>query len=293
MRFGILAYGPRTTIHREATLAALTICAYAPAQSEIIVLTDRPAMYRWLGSSITIDSVRPETLRAWRGPLDDKFRPKLEAVRQLAATSRVDVALVDADTLTRRDLTPFADRLAAGAVMMHRREYQLAAPPRRNDRHLAREVVGRSWQGIAPDRATASMWNSGVIASSHRWRGIFDRALAVFDELRPVTRYFAVDQLACSIVFPTFAPIEEAAGWFDHYWANRPWFDRAAERFLSGALLEGLTPERAVERARQRPIVGALDGRPRGWSARFRHFVSAAEPAEEAVPESMDVDERT
>ena len=86
------------------------------------------------------------------------------------------------------------------------------------------------------------MWNAGIVASSRRHAGIFDRTLAVFDEIRPVTRYFAVDQLACSIVLAAYAPIEEAAPWFDHYWGNRPWFGRAIERFLSRALLEGLTP---------------------------------------------------
>src|SRR5207244_887336 len=109
--------------------------------------------------------------------------------------------LVDTDTMARCDLTPLADRLSSGAVLMHRREYLLASPPRKNDRHLAREILGRAWHGITPDPATASMWNSGVIATSHQHTGIFDNALAIFDEMRPVTRYFAVDQLACSIAF--------------------------------------------------------------------------------------------
>ncbi len=199
IRFGLLAYGPSVRTHREATLAVLTIQLHAPPDSEMVVVTDHPEMYRWLGDSITIDRLSPTTLRAWRGPFDDTFRPKLETARQLASGSRVDVALVDTDTMARRDLTPLADRLTAGAVLMHRREYLLASPPQKNDRHLAREILGRSWQGITPDPATASMWNSGVLASSHTHAGIFDVALAVFDEIRPVSRYFAVDQLACSM----------------------------------------------------------------------------------------------
>ena len=117
-------------------------------------------------------------------------------------------------------------------------------------------------------------------------RGIFDRTLAVFDEIRPVTRYFAVDQLACSIVLAAYAPIEEAAPWFDHYWANRPWFNRAIERFLSRALLEGLTPLDAGDRLKKQPIVGPLDGRAPWWLARLRRIISPAVPDDDDIPES-------
>ena len=128
-----------------------------------------------------------------------------------------------------------------------------------------------------------AMWNAGVVASSRRHDGIFDHTLAVFDEIRPITRYFAVDQLACSIVLAAYAPIEEAAPWFDHYWANRPWFHRAAERFLSRALLEGLTPGQAADRLKREPIVGPLDARVPWWLARLRGLISPTAPDENDV----------
>jgi hypothetical protein len=283
-RFGVLAYGPRGGLHREAAVALLTLQAYAPPGSEIVLLTDRPDHYRWFGNSITIDRLTPATVRTWRGPLDDQFRPSLEALRRLAEDSAADVVLADTDTMARGDLTPLAERLRAGAVFMHHREYALGAPPRKGDRSLAYEIVGRSWRGITPDR-TASMWNAGVVASSRRHTGIFDRTLAVFDEIRPVTRYFAVDQLACSIVLAAYAPIEEAAPWFDHYWGNRPWFGRAVERFLSRALLEGLTPAAASDRLKTQPIVGALDGRGPWWLTRLRRLLGTAVPDDDNIPE--------
>jgi hypothetical protein len=286
-RYGVLAYGPRGALHREAAVALLTLQAYAPSESEIVLLTDRPDHYRWFGNSITIDRLTPATVRAWRGPLDDQFRPSLEALRRLAADSAADVVLADTDTMARRDLTPLAQRLADGAVIMYRREYSLAAPPRKGDKSLARESVGRTRRGITPD-GTASMWNAGIVGSSRRHAGIFDRTLAVFDDLRPVTRYFAVDQLACSIVLAAYAPIEEAAPWFDHYWGNRPWFGRATERFLSRALLEGLTPGAASDRLKKEPIVGALDARSAWWLTRLRKLVSPAEPHDDTVPEFVD-----
>jgi hypothetical protein len=278
-RFGLLAYGSSGRFHREAAVALLTIQAHAPAASELVVLTDHPRLYRWFGSSITVDPLTSATLTEWRGPHNDRFRPKIEALRRLAADSTADVVLVDTDTMARRDLTLFTDRLAAGAVFLHQREYGLAAPPRKGDRSLTREILGKSWQGIAADR-DSSMWNGGVVASSRRHRGIFDRTLAAFDEMRLATRHFAVEQLAYSIVFPAYSPIDAAAPWFDHYWdwATRNRFDRAIERFLSLARLGDLTPAEAGEDLRQRPIVVPLERRAPWWAKPLRKLVSRQDP---------------
>lgn len=281
-RFGLLAWGSSGRLHRDAVVALLTVQAHLPAGSEVVVLTDHPKLYRWFGSSLIVDAVGEATLADWRGPSEDRFRPKIEALRRLA-DSTADVALVDADTMARRDLTPFANRLAEGALLLHRREYPLAAPPRKGDRSLTHEILGRTWQGIAPD-ASASMWNGGVIASSRRHRGVFDRTLAVFDEMRGASGHFAVEQLAYSIVFPAYGPLEEAAPWFDHYWANRPWFDRAVERFLSRTLVEGLTPAEAAGLLRRAPIVGPLDGRMPWWKARLRRLMAVESDDDDISP---------
>ncbi|MGB7219327.1 MAG: hypothetical protein WBD07_11010 [Vicinamibacterales bacterium] len=278
-RFGVLAYGPKGRFHREAAVALLTIQAHAPAGSELVVLTDHPRLYQWFGNSITVDRLTPATLAEWRGPHDDRFRPKIEALRRLAADATADVVLVDTDTMARRDLTPLTDRLADGAVFLYRREYGLAAPPRKGDRSLAREIAGRTWQGIlaGPD---AAMWNGGIVASSRRHRGIFDRTLAAFDDMRVATRHFAVEQLAYSIVFPAYGSIETAAPWFDHYWdsTSRDRFDRAIERFLSLAALGGVTPADARDFLRLRPIVGPLDARAPWWAKPLRKLVSGTDP---------------
>ncbi len=278
-RFGLLAYGSSGRFHREAAVALLTLQAHAPAPKELVVLTDHPQLYRWFGSSIIVDRLTPAILTQWRGPQNDRFRPKIEGLRRLAADAAADVVLLDTDTMARHDLTPFTDRLAAGAVFLHRREYGLAAPPRKGDRSLKREIVGRSWEGVAADRDSA-MWNGGVVASSRRHRGIFDRTLAAFDEMRLATRHFAVEQLAYSIVFPAYGSIEAAAPWFDHYWdwTNRDRFDRAIERFLSLARLSGLTPAEASDQLRQRPIVVPLGPRAPWWAKPLRKLASRRDP---------------
>ena len=278
-RFGLLAYGSSGRLHRAAQAALLTVQAHAPrggiTPPDLVVLTDRPSLYRWFGSGLTIDRLTDRVLTEWRGPRGDRYRPKIEALRQLSRDEAADVVLIDADTMARRDLTPFADRLANGGLFLHLREYALAAPPRKGDRSLTGEILGRAWQGITPDDR-AAMWNGGVIGASKRHRGIFDRTLAVFDEMRVASTHFAVEQLAYSIVFPAYGEVEEAAPWFDHYWANRTFFDRAIARFLSRATMEGLTAPDAADRLRAQPIEGPLDGRVPWWKARLRRLVSAS-----------------
>src|SRR5205823_6715227 len=117
--------------------------------------------------AVTIDRLTPEILTEWQGPAGDRYRPKIETLRRLAADRAAHVVLVDTDTMARRDLTTMAGRLAAGALLLHRREYALSAPPRKGDRSLTHEILGRSWQGITPG-ADAAMWNGGIIASSRR-----------------------------------------------------------------------------------------------------------------------------
>jgi hypothetical protein len=263
VRFGVLAYGPDRRLHREATVALLTLREFAPPDAAVVVLTDRPDMYRWIDRHVTVDAISAGVIAAWRGATDDRFRPKIEALRQLTRDASHAV-LVDTDTMARLPLAPLVDHLGSGGFLLYEREYRIAAPPRRGDRCLQREIVGRRWDGLAADEDTW-MWNGGVIGVSGVHAGVADRALAVFDHMRPASRHFALEQLAYSIVFPAYGPVRAADDSFIHYWANRAWFDRRIERFLSAALIEGLTPAAAGARLRQTPLDGARDGRPRSW----------------------------
>jgi hypothetical protein len=271
VRFGVLAYGPDLRRHLEATVAVLTLREFAPPDASVVVLTDQPGRYRWLAGDVTIEPVGVDTIAAWRGPTDDRFRPKIEALRCLGGDA-AHAVLVDTDTMARADLTPLVDHLDTGGFLLYEREYQIAAPPRRGDRCLRDDIVGRHWNGILADERSW-MWNGGVIGISGRHQGVADRALAVFDEMRAASRHFALEQLAYSIVFPAYGPVREAVDRFVHYWANRAWFDRRIARYLSATLIEGLSPRQAGARLRARPIEGPLDGRRPKWQKPVMRFL--------------------
>jgi hypothetical protein len=276
-RWGVLAYGPPPRRHTEAHGAILSAMAHAPANVEFVVLTDRPERYQWLQDSVTIQHLDPAVLRRWRGPTDDPYRPKIEALRWLAADGAADVVLVDTDTLARRGLAPMLQRLEQGSFLLHAREYRLAAAPRRGDRMLKHEILHRSWNGITPGPET-SMWNGGVIGCPRPRLEALDETLAVFDRMRPASRHFAVEQLAYSVVFEARGTVEEASPWIDHYWANRDYFSRAIEDELTALRMTGSTPREVAARWREHPISGPLDGRPTGWrkiARRLGKFIGA------------------
>jgi len=263
-RWGVLAYGSKPRRHSEAHGAILSAMAHAPPGVEFHVLTDQPDRYRWLRDSVTIEHLSATTLRTWRGPTQDRYRPKIETLRLLARAGGGHVVLVDTDTLARRDLESMLERLDRGVFLLHEREYELATAPRRGDRTLKDEIVGRTWSGVAAGPRTA-MWNGGVIGCPAAQLAVLDEVVQVFDSMRPASRHFAIEQLAYSVVFAARGTIEEAAPWVDHYWANRPFFSRAIEHDLATQLLSGLKPAEVAARWRDYPIQGPLDGRPVGW----------------------------
>jgi hypothetical protein len=283
-RFGVLAYGSLDRLHEESYAALLTIQAYAPSGSRFVVMTDQPERYRWFEDSVTIESLSAARLREWRGPTDDRYRPKIEALRLLARERDAHVVLADADTLARRDLTPLVTRLDQAALFLHRREYLLSAPPHRGDRALRHEILGRTWDGITPTARTA-MWNGGIVAAGRVHAGVFDRVAEVFDRMRLASCHFAIEQLAYSVVFEAYGTIEEAAPWFDHYWANRMFFGRAIERQLLAVFMKRMTLRDAVDWMRAYPITGPLDGRPTRWqrvaAGLLRHAAGARKRLDE------------
>ncbi len=272
LRFGLLAYGSSARLHREAAVAMLTLQAHLPGGAEIVLFTDRPWMYRWFGAGIVVEELGAAALREWRGPTDDRFRPKIETLRRLASDGEADVVLVDADTMAREPLTSLTEHLASGGLVLHKREYLVAEVKRKGDRKLPHEILGRAWGGVLAGQDTW-MWNGGVVGSSKQHRGVFDAVLLAFDQMRAVSGHFALEQLAYSIVFPAYGSVVEADRWFAHYWANRAAFDRSIEKFLSRALLEQLDPQSAAERLHRSPIMGAMDARLPWWTRRLQRLL--------------------
>lgn len=252
-RYVTLAYGTADGVYRQASMLLLSLLAYAPEPRELLVVTDHPHRFAWFEDVVRTHKVTREQLVQWQGPNPFSMRVKLEAAR---ATAPPDGALVllDADTLATVELSQMVGALAAGAIFMHKREFELGSSRRRGNRELWRKLQGRSFAGwsFRPDDA---MWNSGVIALRATDVPLLDEALKLYDALGASgIRHFATEQLVVGLVLGRTGRLRPASPWFTHYWGNKPQLDRVIEERLSRIHRAQVTPAAAAAMLCLEPI---------------------------------------
>ena len=259
-RFVTLAYGHTPSIYRQSLMLLVSLVAHAAAPYELVVATDRPECYVWFGTRVEIEYLDRGRLDAWCGSEPFSMRQKLELLRAVWP-SRGAVALLDADVLAVRDVTPFVRQLHEGTIFMHRREYVLSESPRAGNRRL--------WSALQAARLSVSptaedaMWNSGVIALPAVDRAAVEQALALYDECGAAgIRHFATEQLVESLAFARTGRLHAAEPWFVHYWGNKDGYDAEIARRLSEAFIEGMSVKEAADAYRRRSIDLPAEVRP-------------------------------
>jgi hypothetical protein len=151
-----------------------------------------------------------------------------------------------------KPLGPFVDRLRAGDLFMHKKEYVLSQSRRSGNRRL--------WSALRRTkqfefRSDDAMWNSGILAIPTADRGLLDRAIDLYDRLGSEgLRHFATEQLVEGVMFGRTGRLRAAEEWFVHYWGNKRGYDAEIARRLADAFIEGLTVREAAARYRERPI---------------------------------------
>jgi hypothetical protein len=248
-RYITLAYGDAPAIYRQSLMLLVSLAAYAPEPSEVVVVTDRPDRFVWFGTRIEIEYLDAGRLARWQGPNPFSMRHKLELARASMVSGRQEVVLLDADVLARRPLGPFVERLRAGDLFMHKREYVLSETRRVGNRKLWRELKKRGF------RDDDGMWNSGVLAIPSADRELLDASLNMYDELgADGVRHFATEQLVEGVVLGRTGRLKAAEGWFIHYWGNKSGYDAEISRFLADAFIDGISVKDAAARYRENPI---------------------------------------
>jgi hypothetical protein len=260
VRYVTLAYGDAPGVYRQSLMLLLSLVAHAPEPYELVVATDRPECYVWFGTRVEIEYLDFARLTAWRGPSPFSMRQKLELARAATPTAESGLTqvppaatvLLDADVLAVAPLQSFVDRLHAGDLFMHKREYVLSASRRSGNRALW-TALRRS--KVFEFKADDAMWNSGVLGVPTADRALLDRSIDLYDRLGAEgLRHFATEQLVEGIVFGRTGRLGPAEDWFVHYWGNKPGYDAEIARRLADAFIEGLTVKEAAARYRDRPI---------------------------------------
>lgn len=270
VRYAVLAYGSQNSIHRQASMLVLSLLAHAPQPREIVVITDRPDRYAWFADVLRIRVLVPGELQTWRGEHQFSMRQKIVAARQVMPREGA-LALLDADTLAKADLQPFADGLAAGNLFMHKREFDLSASQRSGNRRLWEQLHEKTF-GRWQFRGDDAMWNSGVLALPAASAGLLDDALALYDAMAAAgIRHFATEQLVVGLVLSRTGRLRSAEQWFTHYWGNKEKFDAEITRRLDEAHRRHLTPAATAAALRGSPIDLPSESRP-GRVAKLRRW---------------------
>ena len=260
VRYVTLAYGDAPGVYRQSLMLLLSLVSHAPEPYELVVATDRPECYVWFGTRVEIEYLDFARLTAWRGPSPFSMRQKLELARAATPTpesglSRVPpiaTVLLDADVLAVKPLGGFVDRLRAGDLFMHKKEYVLAESRRAGNRRLWTTLQASTQFAFRQDDA---MWNSGVLAVPTGDRPLLDQSIDLYDRLGAAgLRHFATEQLVEGVIFGRTGRLHAAEHWFTHYWGNKPGYDAEIARRLADAFIEGLTVKEAAARYRDRPV---------------------------------------
>ena len=252
-RYVTLAYGDRADVYAQATMLLVSLVAYTPPESELVVVTSRPERFTWFGDAIRVNAVDDRQIEAWRGPRPFSMRVKLEAIGAHWPGDGA-IALIDADVVATELLDSFHERLQAGDAFMHKHEYDFGRSNRRGNRQLWDQLRGRTF-GDWEVRAGDAMWNSGVLAAPAGDRALFERMLQFYDALGDAgVRHFATEQLVEGVVLGRTGRLHPAAQWFTHYWGNKAAYAAAIEARLDEARAQGLTVQECAARLRERPI---------------------------------------
>lgn len=261
VRYVTLAYGDAPEIYRQSVMLLVSLVAYAPEPYELVVATDRPELFVWFGTRVEIAYLDAALLEGWRGADPFSMRQKLLLMRT-AWPDAGAIALLDADVLAREQLTPFVERLLAGDLFMHKREYDFGSSRRGGNRELWEQLRGRRFGGWEVREGDA-MWNSGVLAAPASDRPLFDRALQLYDDMASAgIRHFATEQLVEGVVLGRTERLRAADPWFVHYWGNKPGYDAEISRRLADAFIQGLSVKEAAVRYREQPIDLPAEVRP-------------------------------
>ena len=248
-RYITMAYGDAPAVYRQSLMMLVSLIAHAPEPFEIVVVTDHPDRFVWFGTRVEIDYLDAGRLAKWRGPNPFSMRQKLELARSSIAEGRREIVLLDADVLARKPLGAFIERLRAGDLFMHKREYVLSETRRVGNRKLWQALKKRGF------RTDDGMRNSGVLAIPSLDSQLLDAALEMYDALGAGgVRHFATEQLVEGVVLGRTRRLKPAEPWFIHYWGNKSGYDAVISQVLADAFIEGLSVKDAVDRYLNNPI---------------------------------------
>ncbi len=216
-----LVYGDQDVFLTEALYSIGSLLKQpAPANSRIIVFTDRPERMRAL--PVVCESIVDE-INEMKGPHRFGHRIKICALLKCVQMYPGNLIYLDGDTIITGPLEKLAASLRPGRALMHRRE-RLAKHARQFDGFCTRLPDGRNYR-FGPE---SCMFNAGLIGLHRDDAPVLETVLALCDALLQDGRQNHVcEQFAFSDAF-RFAGLEilEASRFVVHY------YPKSARRYM-------------------------------------------------------------
>lgn len=248
MNLILLTFGERLENHYQASFAILTFLK-DPTIERVIVLTDRPEFYAFLGEKVEMMPIDNATLQQWQGEHQFFWRVKIKALEAVQQRyPQQNLLYVDSDTFLATDLSIFAQKLNSGQTFMHTKETVLADNCNNTLRKMYRTLNGKSFANIEINGQSA-MWNAGVIGlPAEKAQACIELALQLCDEICATDcPRKLVEQFAFSLALNHIQPLQPCDQIIGHYWGNKSEWNQIIANFFVQAQLKQLNLDDCVQ----------------------------------------------
>jgi hypothetical protein len=249
MHLMLLTFGDDPATHHQANFCILTFLREAHALKSVNVVTDSPERYRHLGSRANIHTIDHQVLEDWSGKDRFFWRVKIKAIEMIASVyGEEPVLYVDSDTYVTAGLSDLALQLTSESALMHENYGPLEGLRAKTTQRMWAQVRGRSFGGIVI-RDGQRIWNAGVVGVPPKQNATTIRlALDICDDMTTagVTPRL-IEQFALSVALDHVHGVRSAIPWIEHYWGNKPEWNREIAIFFAEADLRDLSFDEKVE----------------------------------------------
>lgn len=237
----LLTFGPHIENHTQAAFSILSFLK-DPLVNKIIVVTDHPNFYQFLGNKVDCILIDEPKLKEWQGEHQFFWRIKIKALEFIQQKYPYEHLLyVDSDTFLVGALTDIYHSLEKGNSVMHKREFIFSNVKNTSntERKMFSILNGYSFSSIIINEQSA-MWNAGVIGlPKQKAEKILSLALTICDDICETAcpRRLA-EQLSFSLALAHLTELKPCDSLIGHYWGNKQEWNTRICQFLTEAFLK-------------------------------------------------------
>lgn len=252
MNLVLLTFGEKLETHYQAAFSILSFLRDKEIE-RIVMVTDRPDFYRFLGTKIDILPVNNEILREWQQPYQFFWRVKIKALEEIARKyPNDDLLYVDSDTFLATNLQEISQKLTQGETFMHIFEKMISNAESNTLKNMYQHLNNHSFSGVKIHQ-NSQMWNAGVIAlPNQKASEIIELSLNVCDEMcKTACTRRLIEQFAFSVSLKHLSTLNPCDHIIGHYWGNKSEWNKEIANFFVNSQLKNLSLDEMIKELNQ------------------------------------------